>query len=140
MNIELRHKLHKTSLSVEEIISTATSDDTEVEMAVSQMFEDWDDQNMGNDYSTYFEGAISEFSKHLGMPLYRGAFHSPDFAQWKSAMCLTAHVDQLAVWNGSSKKLYLRISQLDKEGAILVAFGSEGCKCSINKDWGCQNE
>jgi hypothetical protein len=144
MNIELRHNSYKTPLSEEKIISTALENDKdELELAVSRTFfdSDYDDPDLapesdvGNDYQSYFKEAFTELSKHLGKPLFQGNFDSPDFKQWKSSVCPTAHVDQLVVWGDHSKKLYLRISQLDKEGEIVVAFGAEGCECNINQDF-----
>ena len=140
MGIELRHNEHQTTLSIEEIISTALQNDSdELELAISLMFDEDSlseyEGDEAEEYYSYFEEVVTGIRQHLGEPCFQGAFDSPDIKQWKSEICPSACADYLVVWSTPTKKLYIRYSQIDSEGEIVVAFGAEGCKCQRNTDW-----
>ena len=138
-NIMLSHNEYQTSLSVDEIISEATANiNVELELAISLTFdicdevpEDFD----GEDYHFYFHKVAEEITNRLGQPCFNGTWKSDEYQQWREKVCPSAFSDFLVVWPTLPKNVYLRFSQVDKEGEIVIALGVEKCECSRNLDW-----
>jgi len=134
-NISLVHVEHETNLSVDEIISSALETAIEIDLAVSLEFNFWEhipEDFDAYDYVLYFNEMKKEISKTLGEPIFDGNNGSNGFNNWREAVCPTAFADYLVIWPTSPKKMYLRYSQIDKEGEIAVSFGMENCECWRN--------
>ena len=134
-NINLIHVGHKTDLSIGEIISRALEREKEIDLAVSLEFNFWEDipeDFDANDYHLYFNEMKKEITKLLGEPVFDGSWKSSDHNDWRKSVCPTAFADFLVIWPTTPKKMYLRYSQIDKEGEIAISFGAENSKCRTN--------
>ena len=134
-NINLIHVEHETNLSVSEIVSVALETQEEIDLVVSLPFdfpEDIPEDFDGYDYNLYFTEMKKEFSKIFGEPIFDGNWRKNGHNDWRKLVCPTGFADNLVVWSTSSKKVYLRHSQIDKEGEIAISFGVENSECRTN--------
>jgi hypothetical protein len=129
--VSLPHNAHETALSLSQAVAEARSNpQVEVDLAASKHFYDFEGDwaVVTAAYEDYFAKGVTEVTRLLGEPIYRGPWNAPDRSQWDSILPEFASAQELVVWQQDSKRLYCRYSWQDKEIPILIALGVEGCR------------